>query len=147
MKENKPTQTEHSQNLERMYLAAPINQIFIPTILIQHQIATISMQINPDYFHGGGAAHGCIYFKLLDDAAYFAAISTEFEVLLLTKTFTLDFLKPVSNGIIKAIGNVMDDTGKEIHAESVLYNSQDEIIGKGSGLFVKSRIPLRDAGY
>jgi len=147
METKNPTQTEHFQNLERMYLAAPINQIFIPTILIQHQIATISMQIKQDYFHGGGAAHGCIYFKLLDDAAYFAAISTEFEVLLLTKTFTLEFLKPVSNGIIKAIGNVIDDTGKEIHAESVLYNSQDEIIGKGSGLFVKSRISLTSAGY
>ena len=33
------------------------------------------MTVRPDFFHAAGAVHGSVYFKLLDDAAYFDALS------------------------------------------------------------------------
>ena len=85
---------------------------------------------------------------MLDDAAYFAAISTETKVLLLTKNFNIKFLKPVSYGIIEAIGKIVDiNNKKEIVSESHLYNNKKELIGYGNGNFVKSKILLKNSGY
>ena len=58
------------------------------------------------YFHALGAIHGSVYFKLLDDAAFFAASSIVEDVFVLTTSFTINITKPVSQGTIKAIGNV-----------------------------------------
>ena len=67
----------HFKKLEEMYLKANINSIVFDssTILIKEGEAKISLDVSEKYFHALGAIHGCVYFKLLDDAAYFSVSS------------------------------------------------------------------------
>jgi acyl-coenzyme A thioesterase PaaI-like protein len=46
----------------------------------------------------GGAAHGTIYFKMLDDAAFYAANTLVTDRFLLTTSFNLLFSRPVRGG-------------------------------------------------
>ena len=64
---------KHHICLENMYLAAPINRIYLPKIEVLEAEAKIEIQLSENYFHTAGAVHGSVYFKMLDDAAYFAA--------------------------------------------------------------------------
>ena len=72
---------EHWRKLERLYRGAPVNEYWQPRIAIGDRTCEIVISIRPDFFHPAGAAHGVTYFKVLDDAAYFAANSVEDEFL------------------------------------------------------------------
>jgi len=63
---------EHYQKLENMYLAAPINNFYNPTINVEECNSEIILTIKEDFFHSANAVHGSVYFKMLDDAAFFA---------------------------------------------------------------------------
>jgi hypothetical protein len=56
---------EHYRRLERLYLAAPTNAYYKPTVHIAHGTAEVRIQIRPDFFHAAAAVHGSVYFKLL----------------------------------------------------------------------------------
>ena len=56
----------HYRRLERMYLAGSCNQYYQPQIKIEGGWAEVSIEIRPDFFHSGGAVHGSVYFKVLD---------------------------------------------------------------------------------
>ena len=71
-----------------MYLAAPINDFYEPRIEIHEAEAVIEAEVSRRFFHAAEAVHGSVYFKMLDDAAFFAASSLEREVFVLTTTFT-----------------------------------------------------------
>jgi acyl-coenzyme A thioesterase PaaI-like protein len=122
---------EHYRTLERMYLAAPINEYFKSAIKIEP-----------------GAAHGAVYFKSLDDAAFFAVSSLVEDHFVLTSNFNLYMLAPVSAGMIRAVGKVVSGGGSSFLAESVLYNDQEEEIARGSGMFIRSKMRLDpEMGY
>ncbi|MEM1407225.1 MAG: thioesterase, partial [Bacteroidota bacterium] len=80
---------DHFGKLRNMYLKANINtQIFDTTeCQIEYKKATISLTISDKYFHALGAIHGSVYFKLLDDAAFFAVNSIVEDVFVLTTSF------------------------------------------------------------
>ncbi|MEK7484784.1 MAG: PaaI family thioesterase [Planctomycetota bacterium] len=142
------TTPDHFRALERMYLAAPINKIFQPRISISLESATIEIDISEKFFHAANAVHGSVYFKMLDDAAFFAANSIETNVFVLTTAFTTYLTKPISNGQMKSIGKIVNKNNTQIIAESVVYNSNGTEIGRGNGIFVFSKILLRSAlGY
>ena len=98
---------KHFQKLEKMYLSANINTMIFDTTTckILDGYAEIGLTISEKYFHGLGAIHGSVYFKLLDDAAFFAANSKS-KFFILTTAFNLHFLRPVKKGKIRAIGNL-----------------------------------------
>jgi hypothetical protein len=49
---------------------------------------------------------------------------------------------------MKAIGKVVNSNKSQFIAESVVYDAQDREIGRGSGIFVRGKLPLVDAaGY
>ena len=138
----------HFRKLERMYLAAPINKIFPPKILVSEAGAEIQIDVKPEYFHAAGAVHGSVIFKLLDDAAFFAANSLEQSVFVLTTSFTTYLTRPVSSGIIRSVGKVVNQNKTQFIAESVAYDSAGKELGRGSGIFVRGKIPLVEAlGY
>jgi acyl-coenzyme A thioesterase PaaI-like protein len=139
---------EHYRRLERMYLAAPINEFFRPTIKIEQGSAEIKVEIDKRFFHGARAAHGAVYFKSLDDAAFFAVMSLVADRFVLTSSFNLYMLAPVAAGIIRAVGKVVSGGGSSFLAESVLYNDQEIEIARGSGMFIKSKVLLDpEMGY
>jgi uncharacterized protein (TIGR00369 family) len=86
--------------------------------------------------------HGSVYFKALDDATFFAANSLITDVFVLTASFEIEFLRPVVDGEIKAIAQVTGQNERRIMAEAELFDSNDNIVGRGRGQFAKSRIQL-----
>lgn len=131
-----------------MYAAAPINEIYMPRIEVREGKATIEIELSEKYHHAAGAVHGSVYFKMLDDAAFFAANSLEGDVFVLTTSFTTYLTRPVSLGIIRSVGRVVNRNKKQFIAESVAYDSESNEIGRGSGVFVRGGFPLREAlGY
>ena len=134
----------HYQALENMYLSAPINAIYQPRIKISHKNAEIEMDVKERFFHSAGS----VYFKMLDDAAFFAANSVESEYFVLTVSFTTYLTQPISGGCMRSVGKVVNQTRKQIIAEAVVYDENGEEIGRGSGIFVRGKMPLVDAlGY
>lgn len=139
---------QHFKRLESMYHAAPLNDFFLPTISVSQGRAEISIDVNQKYFHAAQAVHGSVYFKMLDDAAYFAANSLEREYFVLTTSFTTYLTRPISSGRMTAIGKVVNQNRTQFIAESVVYNSKHKEIGRGNGIFVRSKNKLTDiAGY
>lgn len=139
---------EHYRRLENMYQAAPINEFYKPTMEVRDSEATISIEVREDMFHAAGAAHGSVYFKLLDDAAFFAANSLELECFTVTNSFTTYLTKPIGVGKLTAEGKVVSRNKSQWIAEAVLFNEKGQEVGRGNGIFVKAGMKLQDAaGY
>jgi len=101
-----------------------------------------------EFYHAAMSLHGAIYFKLLDDAAYFAAASREEEFFLLTKSYQIQFKRPVTGGELRARGELVSSEGTEWIAKSELINEHGKQVAAGEGVFVKSRLLLKDQlGY
>tara|TARA_B100001057_G_scaffold199260_1_gene199897 strand:- start:1297 stop:1728 length:432 start_codon:yes stop_codon:yes gene_type:complete len=134
----------HYKKLEKIYLNANLNKnIYSNTeIIISKNYSEITMPIKEDYFHALEAIHGSVYFKMLDDAAFFAAQSVVKDYMLLTASFNVSFKMPVSNDYIKSIGTLCSVSEKEITAESKMYNSKNELVAFGNGIFKKSKISI-----
>ena len=141
-------ESTHYKKLERMYLSAPCNEIYNPSITVAERQAEISIQITASLHHAAGAVHGSTYFKLLDDAAFFAANSLVDDVFVVTANFNIHLLRPVIEGHLTAEGNVKTRAGSQLIAESVLLDADNKIIATGSGAFIKSKTKLSaDIGY
>jgi uncharacterized protein (TIGR00369 family) len=139
---------EHFRKLERMYHGAPINRFFEPVIRISEGRTEITMTMRPDFFHAAHAVHGSVYFKALDDAAFFAANSLVSDVFVLTVTYTVYLTRPISEGEMRASGRVVHRSKSLIIADAELLDSSDRQIARGTGTFMRSQIPLSPAiGY
>lgn len=139
---------QHFRALEAMYAAAPINTIYQPELVVSEGKAVITQTVDPGHFHAAGALHGSVYFKLLDDAAFFAANALETEVFVLTTAYTTYITRPVSDGVVTAVGKVVNANRSQWIVEAVMEDEQGREIARGSGVFVRSKIRLRDTpGY
>jgi len=139
---------EHYRRLENMYQAAPLNDYYSPTMTVNEGECEISIEIAPKFFHAAQAVHGSVYFKMLDDAAYFAANSLEPEFFVLTTSFTTYLTRPISSGSMRAVGKVVNFNRSQFIAESIVYNGAGKEIGRGNGIFVRSKNRLMDIdGY
>jgi len=134
---------DHYDFLVRLFHSAPINQnIFIGSELtLSEGEARYQLEVKTDYFHGAEAMHGAVYFKLLDDAAYFACATLVDDYFLVTKSYEIQFVRPVPGGSLIAKGRVLEVTDEGFLAESEIHNEQGKLVGKGKGIFVKSRKP------
>ena len=139
---------EHFRKLERMYLSAPVNEYYAPEIHISEGQAQVSIPVRRDFFHAANAVHGAVYFKLLDDSSFFAANSLVEDVFVLTVSYNVYFTRPVSEGVMKATGKVVQASRRLIIAESVVVDSEENEIARGSGTFMRSKINLtEEIGY
>ena len=133
----------HYRALERLYHTAPINKKFASRLeVLEDGRARIVFEVGEDTFHAAGAAHGTIYFKMLDDAAFYAANTLVTDRFLLTTSFNLHFTKPVNAGSIIAEGRWISGRRRVLVAESRLIDAQGDEVGRGTGTFMRSRIPL-----
>jgi uncharacterized protein (TIGR00369 family) len=135
------TNEEHFHKLERMYLSAPINEFYIPSIEISQGQAVIQTQVKPEFFHAAGSLHGSVYFKLLDDAAFFAVNSLVKDFFVLTVSFNIYLTRAVTKGVLVAQGQVVSRSPNYYVAESVLTVNEKEV-ARGSGSFLRSKIEL-----
>jgi uncharacterized protein (TIGR00369 family) len=139
----------HFRALERLYAAAPINRIFPSMLAITAPgAARISFCIDLHVFHAAGAAHGTSYFKMLDDAAFYAANSLVSDRFLLTTAFNLLLTRPLGPGPVTAEGRWVSGTRRVFVAEARLLDAEGEEAARGTGTFMRSRVPLADLpGY
>jgi uncharacterized protein (TIGR00369 family) len=138
---------DHYKALESMYLAAPTNEYYKPTIVVRDAESEIKIDLKESMFHSAGAVHGSVYFKVLDDSAFFAANSLEHEYFVLTSSFTTYLTRPITSGELKAVGKVVSKTKNQWIVESIAYNDGKEV-ARGSGVFVRGKLRLENAkGY
>ncbi|HSE68912.1 MAG TPA: PaaI family thioesterase [Gemmatimonadales bacterium] len=136
------TDTEHLRKLERMYVAAAISRWYGISITVGDGTAEVRLPVRSEFYHAANAVHGSVYFRALDDAAFFAANSRVREVLVLTVSFTIQFARPIMSGEMRAMGRVVHESGRLFMAESDLFDDAGKLLGRGSGVFTRSSIAL-----
>ncbi len=133
----------HFRALESLYTVAAINRIFESQLeIIEQGFARIRFEITPESFHAAGAAHGTVYFKMMDDAAFYACNSLVSDRFLLTTAFNLVFTKPLKIGPVIAEGRWISGKRRVFVGEARLVTEDGEEAGRGTGTFMRSHIPL-----
>ncbi len=136
-------EARHYRGLESLYAAAPINKMFDSRLEITRSgRARIHFLIDESFYHAAGAAHGTIYFKMLDDAAFYACNSLVSDRFLLTTAFNMNFTSPVKAGPVMAEGQWISGKRRVFIGESRLRDSGGEEIARGTGTFMRSHIAL-----
>src|SRR5690606_1276027 len=112
----------HYRALEALYASAPVNALFESRLeIVDEGHARIRFLVDERFHHAAGAAHGTIYFKMLDDAAFYAANSMVTDRFLLTTAFNLHFTRPIRTGEVIAEGRWI--SGRRRDRKSTRLNS------------------------
>ncbi len=136
-------ESAHFRALERLYASAPINSLFRSRLTIPAAgHAVIAFDVEPAHYHAAGAAHGTLYFKMLDDAAFYAANSLVNDRFLLTTSFNLLFTRPVKAGPVRAEGQWLSGRRRVYVAEARLVDASGEEVARGTGTFMRSKHAL-----
>ncbi len=139
---------EHYRKLERMYHAAPVNAWYRPQLTVGEGRAELRIAVREEFFHAAGAVHGSVYFKALDDAAFFAVSSLVEKYFVLTIGFNTHLTRSVSRGELLAEGRVVHRSRRLYVAEATLVDADGRELARGSGSFLPSRIRLGpELGY
>ena len=119
--EIRPTGEEaHLRALEALYDSAPINQLFRSKLILPFAgKSQISFTVSEESFHAAGAAHGTLYFKMLDDAAFYAANGLVSDRFLLTTAFNLHFTRPMKPGQAIAEGRWISGRRRVLIADDI----------------------------
>lgn len=136
-------QAAHFRALESLYRAAAINNLFQSNLEIAEPgLARIRFEVQPSSFHAAGAAHGTLYFKMMDDAAFYACNSLVSDRFLLTTAFNLVFTQPLRAGPVIAEGRWVSGRRRVFVGEARLLLPDGEEAARGTGTFMRSHIPL-----
>lgn len=139
----------HFRALESLYRRAPVNGLFDSRLeIVETGFARISFEIGEALFHAAGAAHGTLYFKMMDDAAFYACNSLVTDRFLLTTAFNLLFTRPLRSGRATAEGRWASGRRRVLIGEARILDSDGQLAASGTGTFMRSHIPLSGlAGY
>ena len=135
--------SSHYRALEGLYAAAPVNGLFQSRLSIVEQgVARIGFTVDDSVNHAAGAAHGTIYFKMMDDAAFYACNSLVTDRFLLTTAFNLVFTKPLRGGEVIAEGRWISGKRRVFIGEARLIDAEGDEAARGTGTFMRSHIAL-----
>ena len=135
--------TAHFRALESLYRSAPINRLFESTLEIAEPgFARIRFDVEEGFHHAAAAAHGTLYFKMMDDAAFYACNSMVSDRFLLTTAFNLVFTRPMKSGPVVAEGRWISGRRRVFVGEARLVMPDGEETARGTGTFMRSHIPL-----
>ncbi len=133
----------HLRALESLYRSAAVNRLFASEMtLAEPGVCRIAFEVDDRHYHAAGAIHGSAYFKMLDDAAFYAANSLEPDRFLLTTAFNLFFTRPLRAGPVIAEGRWVSGRKRVFIAEARLIDSDGEEAARGTGTFMRSPISL-----
>ena len=133
----------HYRALESLYRHAPVNGLFESRLeIVEAGFARIRFEVSEALFHAAGAAHGTLYFKMMDDAAFYACNSLITDRFLLTTAFNLIFTRPLRTGPATAEGRWASGRRRVLVGEARLIDSEGELAASGTGTFMRSHIPL-----
>src|SRR3990170_3023840 len=139
-----PTGAEaHFRSLENLYRSAPVNDLFKSRLtILEAGHSDIIFDVDPKAFHAAAAAHGTLYFKMLDDAAFYAANTLVTDRFLLTTAFNLHFTKAMRAGEARAEGRWISGKRRVFVAEARVIDAEGEECARGTGTFLRSHIAL-----
>ena len=127
----------------RSIASAPINGLFRSELEIPEAgVARIRFEVRRETFHAAQAAHGTLYFKMMDDAAFYACNSLVSDRFLLTTAFNLVFTRPMKAGPALAEGRWISGKRRVFVGEARLILPDGEEVARGTGTFMRSHIPL-----
>lgn len=133
----------HLRGLEALYDSAPINRLFDSRLrLATAGRSEIHFSVSNTAYHAAGAAHGTLYFKMLDDAAFYAANSLVTDRFLLTTAFNLHFTRPMREGPMIAEGKWLSGKRRVFVAEARIVDREGEEYARGTGTLLRSHIAL-----
>ena len=133
----------HFDALQSLYAVAPVNRLFASRLeVVELGVARIHFDVDERVYHAAGAAHGTIYFKMLDDAAFYAANTLVSDRFLLTTAFNLLLTRPIKAGPVTAEGRWVSGKRRVLVADARLVDAQGEEVARGTGTFMRSHIPL-----
>jgi uncharacterized protein (TIGR00369 family) len=133
----------HFRALEALYRSAPINGLIESGIEIAEEgTCRIRFMVDERFYHAAGAAHGTIYFKMLDDAAFYACNTLSTDRFLLTTAFNLLFTRPMRSGPAVAEGRWVSGRRRVYVGEARIVDSSGEETARGTGTFMRSHIVL-----
>lgn len=135
----------HLRALEAMYAAAPSQRcaggwsLFVP----RAGAAVVRWEATRGACHAAGYAHGASLFKMLDDAAFFAAQSAAATRFVATSAFMTQLLAPVAPGeALVAEGTLLSSARSSHTARSEVYSlgagggGERRLVAEGLGTFV-----------
>lgn len=139
--------SKHTDFLKAMYNAGPINGLFNQhDVMFDPHTGNTTLHFTPEFkhCHTAGSLHGSGYFKMLDDASFFAAQAQVTDNFIYTVSFNVYLIKAVMPGVPLIAKGWVTSAGKSlIIAEAKLLTRDDEkIVATGSGSFMKSPVPL-----
>lgn len=138
----------HYRALESLYRHAAINRLFESSIEIGEGFARIRFLVDERLFHAAGAAHGTLYFKMIDDAAFYACNSLVTDRFLLTTAFNLNFTRPLRPGPAVAEGRWASGRRRVFVGDARIIDGSGQEAGRGTGTFMRSHIALSSlSGY
>ena len=133
----------HFRALESLYRHAPVNGLFESKLeIVEKGFARITFEVAEALYHAAGAAHGTLYFKMMDDAAFYACNSLVTDRFLLTTAFNLLFTRPLRAGPATVEGRWASGKRRVFVGEARLIDSDGQLAASGTGTFMRSHIPL-----
>jgi hypothetical protein len=130
--------------LNHSIVIAPSNRLFQSEI----EIAEEGLSPGSVSSRGGGLSRGgrgaraTIYFKMMDDAAFYACNSLVTDRFLLTTAFNLHFTRPIKSGPVVAEGRWASGRRRVYVADTRLIGPDGEEAARGTGTFMRSHISL-----
>lgn len=122
---------------------APINKLYQPrNLVVRKGEASLEMPVLEQFFNGGHMLHGSVYFKGLDEAAWFAANSLADKFAFATTSFTNYIFRSVKTGNLQVRARVVSATKNLVVVESDMFNDSDILVARGSGTFQPTPIPI-----
>jgi acyl-coenzyme A thioesterase PaaI-like protein len=145
---NKRQRAAHCRKLESMYLSAPCNEHYEPGIKVSEGEAEIVIPVHEKLLDATGSVHGSVFHRAMNDAALFAASSVVPKHLMATAGFDIQVSGSIADGELVARGRLIGCSGDECTAEAVVQDGEGVELGRASGRFVKTELPLSaDLGY
>ena len=133
---------DHCEKLERLYLAAPCNEYSDCGVRVSRGEAEIVIPVQEKFKSATGAVHASLCFTAMADSAALAVNSIVEKALVVPVSFNIHLAQPVATGDLIARSHLLGTSGSHYLAESVLTDSDGVEIGKGSGEFTESDVPL-----
>jgi acyl-coenzyme A thioesterase PaaI-like protein len=128
-------QSAHWTQLERMYLAAPLNDLYDPGVRVQHGEAEIVVPLSDALRLPSGEVAESVHVKLMHDAARLAVDTVVETHAAVTVAFTVRLTRHRPMGRLIARALVITDADGQYQTECVLADATGLEIGRGEGTF------------
>ena len=113
-------------------------------LVIEEKGTSLTQSTTENHFHAAGALHGSVFFKMLDDAAFFAAQAKETTYFINTVSFDVKFFRKHTVGLLTAVGKLEAATRQHFVASAQITNEKGKLIASGSGVFLKTQVKLEE---